>query len=124
MANPMSEFAEFYSKVCVARSVKFVTDEASKEEIRLSESDIFSRNLATILARDKEVVAVNLKILPSKCRIYISKNSSWLDRDVRYINEIKGLMRNLSKNAPMTFDQATERKDVSALFFNVLNYCS
>ena len=115
-ANPMSQFTEFYSKVCVARSVKFVTDEASKEEISLSESDIFSRNLATILARDSEVVAVNLKILPSKCRIYISKNGRWPDRDVKYIDEIKGLMKNISKNAPMTFEQATKRRDVSALF--------
>src|SRR5688572_14616640 len=101
-ANPMSQLTEFYSKVCVARSVKFVTDEAGKEEISLSESDIFSRNLATTLARESEVVAVNLKILPSKCRIYISKNGKWLDRDVKYIDEIKGLMKHLSKNAPMT----------------------
>ncbi|RIA79396.1 hypothetical protein C1645_846284 [Glomus cerebriforme] len=120
----MSQFTEFYSKVCIAESVKFVVDEASKEEISLSESDQFSHNLATILARDNEVVAVNLKILPNKCRVYISKNGRWLDRDVKYIDEIKGLMKNLSKDAPMTFVQATERKDVSALFFNVLEYCS
>jgi hypothetical protein len=107
--------------VCVARSVKFIT---SKEEISLLKSDIFSCNLAMILARDSEVVAVNLKILPGKCKIYISKNSRWLDRDVKYINEIKGLMKNLSNNAPITFKQATKRKDVSALFFNVLEYCS
>jgi hypothetical protein len=71
----MLQFTEFYSKVCVARSIKFITDEASKEEINLSKSDIFSCNLAMILARDSEVVAVNLKILPSKCRIYISNAS-------------------------------------------------
>ncbi|PKB98174.1 hypothetical protein RhiirA5_431799 [Rhizophagus irregularis] len=123
-ANPMSQLTEFYSKVCVARSVKFATDEASKEEISLSESDIFSRNLATILARDSEVVAVNLKILPSKCRIYLSKNSKWEPRDEDYVEEIKRLMKNLSKNAPMTFEQATKRNDVAALFFSVLEYCS
>ncbi|PKK66035.1 hypothetical protein RhiirC2_785327 [Rhizophagus irregularis] len=94
----MSQFTEFYSKVCVAGSVKFV---ASKEEISLSESDHFSRNLATILARDSEVVAVNLKILPDKCRIYILKN-----------------------NAPMKFVQATEREDVPDLILNVFEYCS
>ncbi|RIA81605.1 hypothetical protein C1645_864437 [Glomus cerebriforme] len=120
----MSEFTEFYSKVCVARSVKFVTDEASKEEISLLESDQFSRNLVTILARDSEVVAVNLKILPNKCRVYISKNSRWLNKDIRYIDEIKGLMKNLSKDSPMIFEQAAERKDVFALFSNVLEYCS
>lgn len=70
------------------------------------------------------MVAVNLKILPDKCRIYISKNSGWDDRDVEYINEIKGLMINLSKDAPMTFVEATKRKDVSALFFHILEYCS
>ncbi|GBC32128.2 uncharacterized protein OCT59_012776 [Rhizophagus irregularis] len=120
----MSQFTEFYSKVCVAGSVKFVIDEASKEEISLSESDHFSRNLATILARDSEVVAVNLKILPNKCRIYISKNSRWLDGDVKYIDKIKGLMTNLSKDAPMKFVQATEREDVPYLILNVFEYCS
>ncbi|CAB4443075.1 unnamed protein product [Rhizophagus irregularis] len=123
-AKPMSELIEFYSKVCVARSVKFVTDEASKEEINLSESDQFSYNLATILARDNEVVAVNLKILPDKCRIYISKSNKWLNKDTKYIEEIQALMKNLSKDAPMTFEQAAERKDVFALFYNVLEYCS
>ncbi|CAG8439367.1 12075_t:CDS:2 [Funneliformis mosseae] len=90
--SAMSQFTEFYSKVCVAGSVKFVIDEASKREISLSESDQFSRNLVTILARNSEVVAINLKIYP--------------------------------KNVPMTFVQAAERKNVSALFFNVLEYCS
>ncbi|CAG8623202.1 10588_t:CDS:2 [Funneliformis mosseae] len=108
-ANPILQLTEFYSKVYVARSVIFITDKASKEEISLSKSDIFSRNLAMILARDSKVVAVNMKILPSKCRIYISKN---------------GLMKNLSKNALMTFEQATKRKDMSTLFFNVFEYCS
>ncbi|EXX72171.1 hypothetical protein GLOIN_2v1762039 [Rhizophagus irregularis DAOM 181602=DAOM 197198] len=123
-ANPMSELTEFYSKVCVARSIKFVTNEASKEEINLSESDQFSHNLATILARNNEVVAVNLKILPNKCRIYISKNNKWLNKDTKYIEEIQVLMKNLSKDDPITFEQAAERKDVFALFYNVLEYCS
>ncbi|RHZ89759.1 hypothetical protein Glove_11g76 [Diversispora epigaea] len=120
----MLQEKEFYSKVCVAGSVKFVINKASKEEINISESDKFSCNLATILARDREVVAVNLKMLLNKCKIYISKNDKWLDKDVKYINEIKKLMTNLSKDAPMTFTQASERKDVITLFFNVLEYCS
>ncbi|PKY59182.1 hypothetical protein RhiirA4_481713 [Rhizophagus irregularis] len=97
-AKLMSEFIEFYSKVCVARSIKFITDKASKKEISLSESDQFSHNLATILARNSEVVAVNLKILPNKCRVYISKNSKWLNKDIKYIDKIKELMKNLSKD--------------------------
>src|ERR1051325_3213015 len=59
--------SEFYSKVCVAGSVKFAIDEASKEEISLLERDQFSCNLVMILARDTEMVAINLKILPNKC---------------------------------------------------------
>jgi len=120
----MSQEKEFYSKVCVAGSVKFVIEEASKEEINLSERDNFSCNLATILARDREVVAVSLKILPNKCKVYISKNSRWLERDVKYINEIKELMTNLSKDAPMTIAQASKREDVIALFYNILEFCS
>ncbi|GBB94055.1 hypothetical protein RclHR1_22830001 [Rhizophagus clarus] len=96
----MSQLIEFYSKVCVARSVKFVTNEASKEEVGMSEGDRFSHSLAMILARDSEVVAVNLKILPNKYRVYISKNDDWLDRDIEYLDEIKQLLTNLSKNAP------------------------
>ncbi|RIA79752.1 hypothetical protein C1645_844857 [Glomus cerebriforme] len=77
-----------------------------------------------ILARDSEVVAVNLKILLNKCRVYISKNSRWLNKDIRYIDEIKGLMKNLSKDSPIIFEQVAEKKDVFALFSNVLEYCS
>ncbi|RIA91169.1 hypothetical protein C1645_875630 [Glomus cerebriforme] len=51
---------EFYSKVCVAGSIKFVVDKAIEEDIDLLNSNKFSCNIATILA----VVAVNLKILP------------------------------------------------------------
>ncbi|RGB34820.1 hypothetical protein C1646_760019 [Rhizophagus diaphanus] len=120
----MSEYKEFYSKVCVARSVKFVTDEAIKNKISLPESNQFSLNLATILARNSEVVAVNLKILPDKCRVYIAKNSKWLDNDTRYIDKIKALLKSLAKDDPMTFEQVTKRKDVSTLFYNVLEYCS
>ena len=120
----MAQEKEFYSKVCVAGSIKFVVGEASKEDFDLSESDKFSCNLATILARDREVVAVNLKLLPGKCRVYISKNSGWLDNDHAYINKIKEVLTNVSKDAPMSFKQAHERDDVKDLSSNVLQYCS
>ena len=73
----MSREKEFYSKVCVARSIKFVVGEATEENIQLSDLDKFSCNLATILARDREVVAVNLKNLPNKFKVYIAKNNAW-----------------------------------------------
>ena len=53
------EEKEFYSKVCVAGNTKFVVNKAIKEEIKQQISYL----LATILARDKEVVAVMLKVL-------------------------------------------------------------
>ncbi|CAG8517436.1 9054_t:CDS:2 [Diversispora eburnea] len=68
---------------------QIVPDEASKEDINLSESEKFSCNLATILARDREVVAVNLKILSNNYKVYIAKNSAWSENDRKYIYEIK-----------------------------------
>ncbi|PKY37556.1 hypothetical protein RhiirA4_450422 [Rhizophagus irregularis] len=44
-------------------SIKSAVDEKSEKEIDLPEEDKFSYNLATILARDREVVAVNLRVL-------------------------------------------------------------
>ncbi|KAF0537237.1 hypothetical protein F8M41_008651 [Gigaspora margarita] len=92
----MAQEKEFYSKVCVAGSIKFVVDEASEEDVNLSENDKFSCNLATILARDREVVAVNLKLLPSKCKVYIAKNGAWRKEDYEYVNKIKEILINVS----------------------------
>jgi hypothetical protein len=74
---------EFYSKLQVAGSIRFVAGEKSDEFIglvkaRLTKNEKFSRNLAIILARKKEVVAVNLTTYSNRCIIYISKNSNWL----------------------------------------------
>ncbi|GES86033.1 hypothetical protein GLOIN_2v1762039 [Rhizophagus clarus] len=99
----MSQVKEFYSKVCVAGSFNFVTDKEIEEEISLSERDKFSCNLATILARDREVVAVN-------------KNFT---KQV-----IKEFVTNLSKDAPMSFVQASKRKEMAVLYFNIMEYCS
>ncbi|PKK69487.1 hypothetical protein RhiirC2_501529 [Rhizophagus irregularis] len=61
---------------------------------------IFSCYLTTILARDKEVVAVWLSILQGRCEIYLSKNSDWLDKDNKFIDNITKYLKNISKNAP------------------------
>jgi hypothetical protein len=75
---------EFYSKVCVAASLVFVVDEARDEKINLSANDKFSCNIATILARDKEVVAVKLIVQAEGCLIIISKNGKWSEEDNTY----------------------------------------
>ncbi|PKY37199.1 hypothetical protein RhiirB3_533741, partial [Rhizophagus irregularis] len=78
---------ELYSKGSVAQSINFVVDKA-KGEFCLDCEEKFSLYLATILARDKEVVAVWLRILQDHCEIYLSKNSDWLDEDIEYIDNI------------------------------------
>ncbi|KAF0492441.1 hypothetical protein F8M41_021722 [Gigaspora margarita] len=117
----MAQEKEFYSKVCVAGSIKF--DEASEEDVNLSENDKFSCNLTTILARDREVVAVNLQLLTNKCKVYIAKNSDWSNADREYVNKIKEILINVSKDAPMTSKKAYERKDMRDLYFTVMTYC-
>ena len=107
---------DFYSKLFVAGSVKFAVEEASEENTELSDIDKFVCNLATILARDREVVAVSLRILSKKCKIYIAKNTDWLVEDIKYINKVKEVLISVSKDAPMTFVQATERKDCLLYF--------
>ncbi|PKB96077.1 hypothetical protein RhiirA5_472470 [Rhizophagus irregularis] len=110
---------ELYSKECVAQSINFVVSEASDEVTDLNVLDRFSCYLATILARDKEVVAVWLKIVQGRCEIYLSKNFDWLDKDVEYIDNITKYLKNISKNAP-EISEDTE----SDFFGDVVSYCS
>ncbi|RIB05795.1 hypothetical protein C2G38_566030 [Gigaspora rosea] len=119
----MAQEKDFYSKVCVAGSIKFVVDEASEEDVILTENDKFSCNVATILVRDKEVVAVNLKLLPNKCKVYIAKNDSWSEKDHEYVNKIKEILINVSKDAPMTYEEAYARTDMKNLVMTVMKYC-
>lgn len=65
-----------------AESIKFVAGEASKHDIKLSECDKFSYSLATILAIDEAVV----ELLPSKCKVYITKNYAWYDHNLEYFD--------------------------------------
>lgn len=47
---------ELYSKVCVAGSIKFVVSKEREEEV----DESFSCHLATIFAREQEVVPINV----------------------------------------------------------------
>ncbi|GBC08613.1 hypothetical protein RclHR1_08250010 [Rhizophagus clarus] len=114
---------ELYSKVCVAGSIKFVISEPRGEKEKNVEEK-FSCNLATILARDREVVAVALKLFPNKCDVYISKNEDWKREDGNYINKIKANLKSISKDAPVTLDAAFDRSDVGDLFEAIMDYCS
>ena len=69
------EEKKLYSKICVAQSIKPVVSEARDEDMKGKTFYKISCNLATILARDKEVVAVSLKT-SKDCKIYLSKNGS------------------------------------------------
>jgi hypothetical protein len=120
---------EFYSKLQVAGSIKFVVGEKSDEiiglkKLKLTNNEKFSHNLAIILARKGEVVAVNLTTYPNNCIICISKNSRWLEADYEYINKIQEFMLRISKYEPMTWKEAFKKNDTKALSANVITYCS
>ncbi|UZO19030.1 uncharacterized protein OCT59_010335 [Rhizophagus irregularis] len=118
--NEKKHEKELYSKECVAQGINFVVNQASR---RLKVSNVYEKftcYLATILARDKEVVAVWLKNISDQCyEIYLSKNFDWLDKDVEYINNIMKYLKNISKNAPIISND-----NESDLFKEVLSYCS
>src|ERR1043166_7484246 len=102
---------ELYSKACVAESIRFVVDDAKKEEsVNLKEYQNFSCNLATILARNREVVAVRLSHHENECVVYLAKNSPWTNADVEYIDEIEKYLKSLSKEAPIKLEDALERE--------------
>src|SRR5436190_21809824 len=93
---------ELYSKACVAESIRFIVDNAKEESVNLEEYENFSCNLATILARDREVVAVRLLHHANKCDVYLAKNSRWSDRcSVEYIEETEKYVKSLSNDAPI-----------------------
>ncbi|CAB4396226.1 unnamed protein product [Rhizophagus irregularis] len=79
---------ELYGKECVAHCINFVVDKANEKVADLNIHDRFSCYLATILARDKEVVAVWLRILKDSSEIYLLKNFNWLSEDEKYIEDI------------------------------------
>ncbi|RIA89382.1 hypothetical protein C1645_851053 [Glomus cerebriforme] len=108
-----------YSKECVAHSINFVVDKANKEVTTLKDYERFSCYLATILARDKEVVAVWLRVLSDHCEIYLSKNFAWESQDVKYINKIMMYLKDISKNAPAYSD-----RNESAFAEAITVYCS
>ncbi|RIA79916.1 hypothetical protein C1645_745603 [Glomus cerebriforme] len=124
MANRKKMEKELYSKACVVESIRFVVDEAREESVNLKEYEKFSCNLATILAREKEVIAIRLVPYPDNCVVYIAKNDIWCEKDTDYINSIKSYLKSLSKDAPVRLKDAWKRDDVDSLFEDVIEFCS
>ncbi|GBC00131.1 hypothetical protein RclHR1_03750030 [Rhizophagus clarus] len=108
----------------IAESIRFVVDEAEEESDSLKEYNNFSCNLAAILARGREVVAVRLLQHGNNCDVYLAKNGPWTSTDVKYIDKIEQCVKSLSKDAPMELEVVLKRKDVGNLFGLVLEYCS
>jgi hypothetical protein len=119
----MAEENEFYSKLYVAGIFRGPVEEKSEEEIDLPGKDKFSYNIAAILARDREVVAVYFRVISDGCEISIAKNSFWLDKDREYVEKIKETLTNVSKYAPTKFEQACDREDMRDLFLTIKKYC-
>ncbi|CAB4380012.1 unnamed protein product [Rhizophagus irregularis] len=113
----------FYSKTCVTRSIKFAAKQPSKEDLQLLDSEKFSYFLATILARDRKVVAVNMTITPIKCKVYIAKNGPWSQKDKDFIKKIEKTLIKISKDA-LIFNQIYERDDIKELYLATMKHCS
>ena len=91
---------ELYSKECVAESIDHVVGEASDEVTNMNDTERISCYLATILARENEVVAVRLEVLSDGCKIYLSKNFAWNETNVEYIDKIENYLKDILRNAP------------------------
>ncbi|RIA85377.1 hypothetical protein C1645_879330 [Glomus cerebriforme] len=108
--SPSSD-RNYTCKVCVARSIKFVADEARVGSDDLKDYENFPGNLATILARDREVVAVSLKPYTNECVVQITKNGIW-HKD----NIIKGYVKSISKDAPIDISEVWKMEEAKSLF--------
>ncbi|PKY38399.1 hypothetical protein RhiirA4_414154 [Rhizophagus irregularis] len=120
---------EFYSKLQVAGSIRFTVGEESDEFIslnkpKLTNNEKFSHNLATILAKKKEVVAVSLTTYPNSCIINISKNNNWLKEDYHYINKIKEYLIKISNYKCMSWEEALDKDETMDLAVSIMAYCS
>jgi hypothetical protein len=109
---------ELYSKECIAHCINFVIGKVSEKVADLNIRDRFSCYLTTILAKDKEVVAVWLRILKDSSEIYLFKNFNWLSEDEKYIENIIKYLKVISKNAPVNSTD-TEK----TFFIAVISYC-
>ncbi|RIA85555.1 hypothetical protein C1645_879225 [Glomus cerebriforme] len=114
---------ELYSKICAASGISFVAGGASDKTTRLTENK-FSSSLAIILAKDKEVVAVMLKVSVNGCNVYIAKNDKWLEDDVIYIGRIENCLKTLSETAPISLKVAAKNDVVMDLSSEVMMYCT
>ncbi|RIA98486.1 hypothetical protein C1645_731700 [Glomus cerebriforme] len=118
------ELKELYSKACVAESLKLIINKTSDEAVDLKEYEKFSYNLATILVRDKEVVAVRLIPYSDKCVIYLAKNDIWDQKDFDYVKKVRNYVQSLSKDAPILLKEVWKREDVKGLFKDIMKFCS
>lgn len=120
---------EFYSKLQVVGSIRFTVGEESDEFIslnkpKLTNNEKFSYNLATILAKKKEVVAVSLTTYPNSCIINISKNNNWLKENYHYINKIKEYLIKISNYERMSWKEALDKDETMDLAVSIMAYCS
>ncbi|CAG8571198.1 11364_t:CDS:1 [Funneliformis mosseae] len=112
---------ELYSKVCVVKSIKHFVGEASKEKVYMKEEDRFSLNLATIIARDDEVVAVRLYASSDGYKVCLFKNSSWTPDDISYIRKVETYLKIISKYSPATSEVVENTEN--ALIHEIKTYC-
>ena len=66
-------------------SIKFVVSEEIEEKVKLGENEKFCCNLATILAKDTEVVAVEMRIYSVKCIVNIFLRTVIGKKDVQIL---------------------------------------
>lgn len=126
----MSVDKNFYSKLCVASSLKRnlersygTLSKSNKYRYKTPSKDKFAIGLARILERDKEMIALKLTICSNGCIVDISKNSEWLPGDEEYFKKIKKYLRDISQDSPLSTDQLTKRQDFKDLYNDIMLYC-
>jgi hypothetical protein len=94
----------FYDKLCLASSIKFTIDKPDYINIKDNVYK-FVNSISTILARDKEVVAVYIEQTISKeSNLFLGKNGNWNDKDKKYIENILKNLKDISEDGKITRD--------------------
>lgn len=107
---------ELYSKKYVTESINFIVYKVSNEIISMMNFKKFFCNLAIILARDKELVAVRLEVLLDGCKVYLFKNCLAWEGYWIYC-QIQKYLKNISKNTPVK-----SKKDEKVLTNYIIRY--
>ncbi|GES99723.1 hypothetical protein GLOIN_2v1487101 [Rhizophagus clarus] len=121
--------SDFYSKVCVASSLKFNLEtemsvsKYNKYRFETPSEDKFAICLARILERDKEVIALKITTCSNGCIVDLSKNSDWLPSDKEYFKKIEKYLRDISNDAPMSSDVLIERQIFKDFCNDIMLYC-